>query len=306
VGRFDERATQPARGLPDVIRWYWARLRAPRDPNAQPDAPAPRRPNDGALLGSPTPSITWIGHASFVLRLGGKLVAIDPVWSERLAGVAKRLVAPGVPLPMVPRLDLVLVTHNHRDHLDLPTLARFGPEPTYVVPLGNGELLRKNGAARVVELDWWQSHPEGELEVTLVPARHWSSRVPWDRNEMLWGGYVLRGPEGAAYHSGDTGFFDDFKAIGSRLGPIDWAMLPIGAYEPRWFMQPQHMNPDDAGRAFELLAARNFVAMHWGTFKLTDEPTTEPPEKIRAWWRERAMPEERLWVMDVGETRPLR
>ncbi|MHB1843560.1 MAG: MBL fold metallo-hydrolase, partial [Deltaproteobacteria bacterium] len=114
-----------------------------------------------------------------------------------------------------------------------------------------------------------------------------------------------RGAEGAAYHSGDTGFFDGFAEIGRRCGPLDWALLPIGAYAPRWFMEPQHMNPSDAGQAFELLGAKRFVAMHWGTFKLTDEPTGEPPELLRAWWRERGLPADRLWIPDVGETRRL-
>ena len=171
--------------------------------------------------------------------------------------------------------------------------------------LGNARVLRDAGLTDVVELDWWQSHREGELDITLVPARHWSMRFPWDRNDMLWGGFVLRGPEGTAYHSGDTAFFDGFAEIARRFGTIDWAMLPIGAYDPRWFMQPQHMDPEEAGRAFQALGARRFVAMHWGTFKLTDEPTGEPPQRIRAFWEAQRLPPEQLWLLDVGETREL-
>ena len=302
MGRFEDRATTP-RGPREMLRWQLEKLRAPRVEGAR--EPAPRRANDGVALHTLPASLTWIGHASFVLRLGGKTVAIDPLWSEKISGVVPRLVPPGVPLEQLPPVDVVCVTHNHRDHLDLPTLKRLGPAPLYVVPLGNAPLLRAAGLPRVVELEWWQSHTEGDLTVTLVPARHWSMRLPWDRNEMLWGGYVLRGPEGAAYHSGDTGHFDGFTEIGTRAGPIDWAMLPIGAYAPRWFMQPQHMNPEEAGQAFLALKASRFVAMHWGTFKLTDEPTGEPPRLLRSWWQAQGLPAEQLWMLEVGETRAL-
>ena len=130
-------------------------------------------------------------------------------------------------------------------------------------------------------------------------------RAPWNRNQALWGGFVVSGPEGAVYHAGDTALFDGFAEIGRRVGPVDWALLPIGAYEPRWFMQPQHLDPEEAGEAFLQLGARSLVAMHWGTFKLTDEPLAEPPERLRAWWRARGLDEERLWILDIGETRRL-
>ncbi len=304
MGRFDDRASQPGRGLRDLLRWRQERRAARRAGPPPPDVPAPRAEADLELLRSPRASLTWVGHASFALRLGGKLVLFDPVWSERLGGLVRRLAPPGLPLDALPPPDLVLVSHDHWDHLDLPTLRRFGKRPTYVVPLGNERFLRGLGA-RVIELDWWQKVQEGGLELTLVPARHWSSRMGWDRNDALWGGFLVRGPEGTAYHAGDTGFFEGFVAIGRQAGPIDWAMLPIGAYAPRWFMEPQHMDPVDAGQAFELLLAKRFVAMHWGTFKLTDEPTSEPPERLRAWWKEQRLAEERLWIPAIGESRPL-
>jgi L-ascorbate metabolism protein UlaG (beta-lactamase superfamily) len=174
------------------------------------------------------------------------------------------------------------------------------------VPQGVARTLKSAGLTDVVELDWWETWRDGDVEVTLVPARHWSMRAPWDRNDTLWGGWVVRGPEGVAYHTGDTGYFDGFAEIGARCGPIDWAMIPIGAYEPRWFMRAQHMNPEDAVQAFQDLGARRFFAMHWGTFKLTDEPLLEPPARIAALWSEAGIDPSRLWVMDVGETRALR
>ena len=305
MGRYDDRATQPARGPGDLLRWRVVdalRGRNMKDPGG---FVTPVRPNDGALLHQASPSLTWIGHATFVMRLGGQLVATDPVWSERLSGIIPRRAKVGVELDRMPKLDVVTVSHNHRDHMDLPSLQAIGPDTLFVVPHGNAQFLKEVGLGRVVELDWWDSVEVGGLKITLVPARHWSMRMPWNRNDGLWGGFVYESTEGTAYHAGDTAYFDGFAEIGRRFPRIDWAMLPIGAYEPRWFMEPQHMNPDDAGRAFVDLGARTLVAMHWGTFKLTDESLGEPPEKMRDWFTERTLPAERLWVLDVGETRSL-
>lgn len=230
------------------------------------------------------------------------MLVTDPIWSERV-GTQRRRAPPGVALSAMPRIDVVTISHTHYDHLDLPTLRRIGPGALYVVPSDVGELLRGAGLPRVVELGWWQTHEHDGLRITLVPAQHWSMRVPWDRNKRLWGGFVVESAEGTAYHAGDTAFSERvFSEIGARFPRIDWAMLPIGAYEPAWFMQPQHMNPEEAVRAFELLGARALVAMHWGTFKLTDEPMGEPPERVRAKWAERPREGKRLFVPDVGET----
>jgi L-ascorbate metabolism protein UlaG (beta-lactamase superfamily) len=209
----------------------------------------------------------------------------------------------------MPAIDVVTLSHAHYDHFDLPTLRAIGNETIYVVPENNGELLRSQRFAQVVELGWWDTFrvpgPEA-LSITLVPAQHWSMRMPWDRNTRLWGGFVIRGPEGTSYHAGDTAFSEEvFTEIGRRFPGIDWAMLPIGAYDPQWFMKPQHMGPEEAGRAWELLGAKNLCAMHWGTFDLTDEPPAEPPARLRAWWAERGLDPSRLWVFDVGETRRL-
>ncbi|AKT43117.1 MBL fold metallo-hydrolase [Chondromyces crocatus] len=307
MGRFDHLATRPARGPADILRWKVLDPLTGKHGKPRRDAEpfvTPTRPWSRDLVLSGAPSLTWIGHASFLLSMGGTRALLDPVWRDA-PGPLRRLVPPGIPLADLPSIDAVLLTHNHRDHFDTWTLERLGATPVYVAPLGHAALLRSVGATKIVELDWWQSATVGSLEITLVPARHWSMRAPWDRNDALWGGYLVRGPEGTAYHSGDTAFFDDFARIGERAGTIDWAMLPIGAYEPRWFMKPQHMNPDDAVEAYHLLGARNFVAMHWGTYQLTDEPPGEPPARTRALWAERKLPEASLWLLDVGETRAL-
>ena len=304
-GKFEERATRPARGPGDVLKWKLGKKEARREDWKTLDAVRPAVVAGGAAaLASGDPVAVWIGHATWALRLGGQIIITDPIWSKSISNVAPRLVAPGVPLAEMPAADLVLVTHDHRDHMDLPTLGKLSPDATYVVPLGNAARIAKLGHRNIVELDWWQSHPIGELEVTLVPARHWSMRMPWNRNDTLWGGYVIRAPEGIAYHSGDTAYGEHFAEIGAKF-PIDWAMLPIGGYAPRWFMEPQHVDPVEAARGFEALGARHFLAMHWGTFRLTDEAIGEPPERLRAYWAERGWNPATLWILDAGEARPL-
>jgi L-ascorbate metabolism protein UlaG (beta-lactamase superfamily) len=288
--------TTPDKGLADLVRWRMGRRVAPDTFRA------PRRDNDGSALRAAGAHATWIGHATFALKLGGLTLATDPVWSARLHTI-RRLSEPGVRLEDMPGIDVVTVSHSHYDHLDLPTLRRIGPDTLYVVPKDNAEILTGAGLHRVVELGWWETHRVGDLAITLVPAQHWSMRVPWDKNRRLWGGFVIESPEGTAYHAGDTAFSERvFREIAKRFPRIDWAMLPIGAYDPPWFMQPQHMGPEEAGRAWEILGARTLFAMHWGTFKLTDEPLGEPPERLRAWARDAKVDAERVRVFDVGET----
>ncbi len=289
-----------------MLRWkVMDPLRGRRQRDAEFDRLDALRPgvrSDGATRFAATESAAcWIGHATWLLRLAGLTIATDPIWSRSIGGMVSRLVPPGIAVNEIPQVNLVCISHDHRDHMDLPTLRRLGPEPLYVVPLGNGPRLAKLGFPRVVELDWWESHVEGDLTITLVPSRHWSMRAPWNRNDTLWGGFVLRAPEGVAYHAGDTAAGDHFAEIAARVGPIDWAMLPIGGYAPRWFMEPQHVCPEEAGDAFEALAARHLLAMHWGTFRLTDEAIGEPAERLRAWSQARQLPDSRLWVLDVGE-----
>jgi N-acyl-phosphatidylethanolamine-hydrolysing phospholipase D len=303
MARFDERATTPGRGPGDILRWKLGKKEPRPDDFAALDAFRLTVRDGGAeALAGTAPVAVWIGHATWALRLAGKLIVTDPIWSRSIGGAVRRLVPPGVALASMPAIDVVLVTHDHRDHLDLPTIRALPHDALYVVPLGNGPRL---GKPNVIELDWWQTHQVGELAITLVPARHWSMRMPWNRNATLWGGYVIRGPEGRAYHSGDTAWGDHFAEIGEKAGPIDWAMLPVGGYAPRWFMEPQHIDPSEAGRAFEALGAKHLLAMHWGTFKLTDEAIGEPPVRLRASWTERGLDPARLWILDPGEPRVL-
>lgn len=300
--------TTPDKGFGDLWRWQVKDRLAGR--RSSPGVFAtPRRENDGAALADTgSASLTWIGHSTFVQRLAGKLIATDPIWSPRV-GTFRRNVAPGVALEDVPALDVVTVSHAHYDHMDMPTLKRIGganPGATFVVPKDNADVLRAGGITNVVELAWWESHVVDGVRITLVPAQHWSIRMPWDRNRRLWGGFVYESEDATTYHAGDTAFSEQvFREIAARFPKIDYAMIPIGAYEPTWFMESQHIGPEDAGKAWEILGAKTFVAMHWGTFSLTDEPLGEPPERLRAWFASRGHAAERGWILDVGETRAL-
>jgi L-ascorbate metabolism protein UlaG (beta-lactamase superfamily) len=288
-------------GLGAVLRWKLGLHEGPklRTPSR---AAVPVVGNDGkALRRAIDPALTWIGHATWLVQLGGRTILTDPVYSSRLA-VIPRNVAPGVAMGDLPRIDVVTVSHNHRDHMDAPTLRRLGPDPVYVVPAGCEDWFRRAGMPRVVPMQWWQEEEVEGVRITFVPAQHWSRRSLLDENASLWGGFVLERDGVRAYHSGDTAWFHGFAEIGRRAGPIHAAMLPIGAYEPRWFMRTQHMNPEDAVQAFAALGAERFFAMHWGTFKLTDEALDEPPQRLRQAWDEAGLPLDRRHIPAIGET----
>jgi len=252
----------------------------------------PPGPGEGARL-------TWLGHASWLVQLDGLSLLIDPVLGDTIPGFIRRNVPPGVPTGQLPPITASLVSHNHFDHLDLPTLRRVGAP--VVGGLGLTRYFQRTRLA-VTELDWWASTRVGPVTVHFVPAQHWSRRGLNDVNETLWGGFVVEGSSARVYHSGDTAYFEGFHEIGRRFAGLDAALLPIGAYDPEWFMSKQHMNPEQAVRAFEDLGARRFLAMHWGTFKLTDEPLDEPPQRLEAEWKRRALPPEPMHVLAVGES----
>lgn len=243
--------------------------------------------------------LTWLGHASWLVQLDGVSLLIDPVFSDSIGPGVQRLVPPALTVEQLPPIDAQLVTHNHRDHLDVPSLRGVGR------PVIGGLGLTKFFARydlRCTELEWWAEARVGEVSVRFVPAQHWSRRGLSDANETLWGGFVIAGSTARIYHSGDTAYFDGFSEIGRRAGPIDAALLPIGAYDPAWFMSKQHMNPEEATQAFVDLSARHFFAMHHGTFKLTDEPLAEPPERLATEWQRRALVPATCHVLPIGGT----
>ncbi len=287
-----------------VLRWGVVDRLAGRRRRSPARAPVPRVEPDRLLLERPPPPgaparVTWLGHASFLLQLDGVSLLVDPALREAIFGGIRRNVAPGLALQELPPIDAALVTHGHYDHLDLPTLERV--RAPVVAGKGAGKVLRRTGLA-ATELGWWESLRVGPVRVSFVPAQHWSRRTPFDVNTLLWGGFVVEGSTATVYHAGDTALFEGFRAIGARFPGIDAALLPIGAYDPAWFMERQHMNPEQALRAFQELGARAFVAMHWGTFKLTDEPLDEPPRRLAAERERLGLPAEAVRVLSVGET----
>ncbi len=292
----------------------------------------PRAPDpDAAVFGVADPgfaapraapgqlTITWVGHASFLIQLGGCNVLTDPMWGERASPVTlagpRRWVRPGIAFDRLPPIDAVVQSHNHYDHLDAGTVRRLAsahPGARWFVPLGLAAFVRARGVREVAEADWWERGGAGPLEVSCAPAQHFSARGPADRNRTLWCSWAVAAGKRRIYFGGDSGYHPEFRRIGAQLGPFDATLLPIGAYEPRWFMRPVHMNPEEAVQAYRDLTAADstddpplFVAMHWGTFKLTDEPIDEPPRRVRAAWAAAGLPGGRLWVPAHGETRTL-
>jgi L-ascorbate metabolism protein UlaG (beta-lactamase superfamily) len=295
------------------LLWQWERLS-----DGLPEAPPggwqiPHVKTDAAALRANTsePTLTWIGHSAFLLQLGGVNVLVDPQFSERASPVQFAGPQRIVPLPIdvagLPRIHVVLVTHNHYDHLDLDSVRRLAAmpagSPLFLVPLGLKAWFNGEGITRVEEYDWWQSRSEGPLRFTLVPAQHWSRRTLWDTNRTLWGGWVIEGAGLKLVHTGDLGYSKDARDIGERLGPFDMALIPIGAYAPRWFMKTMHVNPAEAVQVRADLRARKAIGMHWGTFRLTDEPLDEPPAVLATQRAAAGLSQEDFDVMKIGETR---
>jgi len=244
-------------------------------------------------------SVTWLGHATFLVQLDGVSLLTDPALMPSLFGGIERNVPPGVAIEDLPKIDAVLVSHAHYDHLDFPTIEKVGAP--VVAGLGLERFFRDRKVF-ATELSWWSSTRVGPVKITFVPAQHWSRRGLFDTNRTLWGGFVVEGSRATIYHSGDTAYFGGFEEIGARFGEIDAALLPIGAYDPAWFMKTMHMDPEQALQAFLDLGARTFVAMHWGTFKLADEPLDEPPVRLEAERARLGIPADRVRVLAVGES----
>jgi N-acyl-phosphatidylethanolamine-hydrolysing phospholipase D len=253
------------------------------------------------------PSITWIGHSTMLVRMDGVTFLTDPIFSDHAGPLPfvgpPRLVPPGVPLDELPPTHFVVLSHSHYDHTDLPSIKKLVRRGTrFIVPLGMGDLVRAAGGS-AVELDWWEHTDLGDVRVYCVPAQHFSGRSLTDLNRRLWSGWVVEGPTRRFYHAGDTGYFSGFAEIGARIGPIDLAAVPIGAYAPPSIMRAVHLNPEEAIQAAVDVRAHYVVGMHFGTFDLTDEPLDEPPRRFRAEAARRGFGEKRAWTLNVGETR---
>ncbi|HYG90285.1 MAG TPA: MBL fold metallo-hydrolase [Azospirillum sp.] len=300
--RFRNRHASTDKRLADVLRFWRSRDQWAPWPERIEDSPCPPPPDtvsDGRV------ALTFVGHVTFVIRFAGCTLLTDPVWSTSAGPFGRlgptRARPPALPLDKVPPLDAVLVSHGHYDHMDLPTLRRLSGTPV-VAGLGNKPYLERRGVRPVHELDWWQSVDLGGARITFVPAQHWSSRTLFDRNRTLWGGFVVQAGGMTVYFCGDAGYSPHFREISQRFPRIDVALLPIGAYEPRWFMGPQHMNPEEAVQAHRDLRARTSVAMHFGTFRLTPEGMADPVEALDRARRAQAVDESAFRVPAFGET----
>jgi N-acyl-phosphatidylethanolamine-hydrolysing phospholipase D len=308
------------RGLGAFLRW---RLERRRDGDREPPPAPGALPIVPGQIAYPRAAhhelrITWVGHSTLLLQVGGRNLLTDPIWSDRASPVQwagpTRLVPPGVTWDALPEIDAVLISHDHYDHLDRGTVlalqARFGPHLRWFAPLGFRSWFRAAGVTSVRELDWWQDAglegdgPLPELRLVATPAQHWSRRSPFDRRrDRLWCSWVLLAGDTRLYFGGDSGWFPGYSGIGARFGPFQAVALPIGAYAPRWFMRPAHMDPAEAVRAYRELGGRGaFVPIHWGTFRLTDEPVLEPPELLRRAWSAAGLDPARLALLAHGQT----
>ena len=264
---------------------YLTRADDPAEKNGFPVLTQDMQPERSADVDA---SVTWIGHSTLLFERAGVRVMTDPIFSDRASPVSfagpKRVVPPAITIDDLPAVDVVIISHSHYDHLDLPGIKRLitaQPAIEFVVPLGIAPILKKAGVTNVTEIDWWQTHEINGIGYTATPVRHWSSRSTFDRNETLWAGFMVRFADGYQfYFAGDTGYGTDFVKTRERLGPANFAAIPIGAYDPRDFMKSAHVNPEEAVQIFKDIGTSKAVAVHWGTFKLTLEPLAEPPVRL--------------------------
>ena len=350
--RFFTPGAPPLPHLGKVLRWRFTR----RVPDWQPVSITPRDAPPAPPAKSPAVTATWVNHSTFLLQFPGLTLLTDPVFSQRIGLFGRigprRVHAPGLAFESLPRIDAILLSHDHYDHCDLPTLRRLARahDPLIIAPLGFHKLLRRAALTRIVELDWWQTHTlsltlssssapppfrpsaisdpatsapslsyalsslpssvsasgtsaSSGATITLTPAQHWSNRLTGPRCGRLWGGFMINTPARRLFFAGDTGYHPTiFRDIATRLGPPDLALLPIGAYEPRWFMSDQHVNPAEAVQIHRDLGSRLSLGMHWGTFQLTDEPRLAPPADLRKALSATGLPEDLFRVMEPGQS----
>ncbi len=295
----------------DLLKWQWQRLWEGRPHNRPYNFPLAK--NNPAYLQAnrDKATVTWIGHATLLLQLNGKNILTDPQFSQRASPFQwigpQRVVPPGLALEDLPRIDIVVISHDHYDSLDTGTITNLrqrqgGELTTFFVPLGLKKWFQDLGITRVREMDWWDVERLDGLEIIAVPVHHWSKRFFASRNQHLWAGWVIRSNDFSFLFAGDSGYTELFKEIGRRFGPFDLAAIPIGAYEPRWFMRPHHMNPEEAVQVHLDVRSKKSIGIHWGTFVLSDEPLDEPPQRLKQARKEKNLSEGEFVALKHGET----
>lgn len=232
--------------------------------------------------------VTFVNHATFLIQVDGINILTDPIWAKRASPFSftgpKRAHDPGIAFENLPKIDIVIISHNHYDHMDSETITKLEDKfaPKFIVPLANFEIMKTFGAKNIIELDWWDPIVlSPDLKITLTPSKHWSARSLWDKQEALWGSFYIETKKLKVYFAGDTGYGPHFQETFKKLGAPDLSLLPVGAYEPRWFMKDAHMNPEEAVLAHLDLQAKHSIGMHFGTFKLTDEAIDTPLKDLQ-------------------------
>ncbi|WP_088072953.1 MBL fold metallo-hydrolase [Gottfriedia luciferensis] len=245
-------------------------------------------------------TITWIGHSTFLIQMNGVNILTDPVYANQMA-FKKRLTQPGLSLSDLPSIDIICISHGHYDHLDFNTIRSFSKDTLFILPIGLKQKFTIRGFKNVHEMNWWESKDFSGVNISFVPAQHWTKRTPFDRNKSHWGGFVFKSSKDCLYHVGDSAYFSGFKEIGKKF-QIDTALIPIGAYEPEWFMKYNHMSPEEAVQAFLDLNAKLFIPMHYGTFKLADDTPFEALERLCSEWQRKKLNTKKLKIALLGET----
>lgn len=299
--------TSSLKNLRDVIKWRWERrLIVARIKGVH----IPWQTADVVLLHAPANRlrVTWLGHATVLVQHGNVNILTDPIFSQRCSPLAwlgpKRFTPPALQLSQLPPINYVVISHNHFDHLDLPTVKTLGGTVTWVVPMGLGRWFRRRGLHKVIELNWWQSYQTDSVKFTATPAQHWSRRTFRDSNTSLWASWAIEFGQTKFWFGGDTGYHPGmFKAIGQYFGGFTAAAIPIGAYEPRWFMKAYHVNPAEAVQIHQDIKSAWSVGVHWGTFRLTDEPIDEPPKKLQLALAEAELSTEQFETLAIGQTK---
>lgn len=288
-----------------ILRWWWGRNRAPWPEHVE------NKPHSKVTTTIPSNKIkvTFINHSTILIQTNKFNLLTDPIWSERASPFTwtgpKRIREPGLSFDKLPPIDAVLISHNHYDHLDIPTLQQLEKQfhPIFITPLGDKNLLNRNGISNVIEMDWWQQHKfNNDITITFLPALHWSARWLTDRYSTLWGSYGIDIDKTKIYFAGDTGYTDNFKTIQKRWGKPDLAFLPIGAYLPEWIMKQNHLNPFEAVKAHLDLEARQSIAIHYGTFQLSDEAFDQPNSDLKKALKLNSLSDKQFLLLSEGES----
>jgi len=311
-GKFRNPAGSPKRdyATATMMSFLWGRIKDRQQHRPGADLMMATAEAQAGLAAAGNPSVTWLGHACFLIRMAGLTILTDPYLSKTAGpiGVGPKRFAPApIAAENLPCIDILLLSHNHYDHLDLETLRKLGNKDkmSVITTLGLAPYFTRLGYQHVMELDWWQKQQIGKIEIEALPAVHFSGRGAFDGNKTLWASFAIRGNDLALWFSGDTAEGEVFHEIGRQAGPFDLAMVGIGAYEPRAIMKSSHANPEEAIGIVQAVRARRAIGMHWGTVKLTPEDPFEAPERFKAAALELGYGEDNAWIMKIGETRNL-